>query len=220
MKNLEPGTHIKVSRNIYDHHGIYVGDDRVIHYSGLANSLEKGSIEETSLEDFLGTKNKIEIVNYQTDKSYSTSEVVDRAYSRLGEDDYNLIFNNCEHFACWCVTGCSHSQQVTAAMSTVTYVIYYHTKKSPRLRVPPLTNTAVSPIKTAPISVMPTTQATTHMLQSSVVGGLVGGGGAIATTSLVGGSAMATGLVGASIAAAPVAVPALVIGAVVGGLFS
>ena len=25
-----------------------------------------------------------------------------RAMGRLGEQDYNLLFNNCEHFATWC----------------------------------------------------------------------------------------------------------------------
>ena len=37
---------------------------------------------------------------------------VERAESRLGEHKYNLLFNNCEHFASWCKTGVSESQQV------------------------------------------------------------------------------------------------------------
>ena len=31
---------------------------------------------------------------------------------RLGEEEYNLITNNCEHFAMWCKTGESVSCQV------------------------------------------------------------------------------------------------------------
>jgi hypothetical protein len=31
---------------------------------------------------------------------------------RLGEQDYNLLFNNCEHFAHWCKTGRHRSTQV------------------------------------------------------------------------------------------------------------
>ena len=31
---------------------------------------------------------------------------------RLGEQDYNLLFNNCEHFANWCKTGRHRSSQV------------------------------------------------------------------------------------------------------------
>jgi hypothetical protein len=43
--------------------------------------------------------------------------VVKRAVSRLGERDYHLIFNNCEHFATWCKTGKHESQQVNQAVA-------------------------------------------------------------------------------------------------------
>lgn len=45
-------------------------------------------------------------------KLYSPEETVSRALSRLGEDKYNLVLNNCEHFAIWCKTGVSESLQV------------------------------------------------------------------------------------------------------------
>jgi hypothetical protein len=48
---------------------------------------------------------------------YSGKETVERARSRLGEDKYNLIFNNCEHFAVWCKTGISGSSQVSTVLS-------------------------------------------------------------------------------------------------------
>jgi len=35
-----------------------------------------------------------------------------RAMGRLGEQNYNLLFNNCEHFAHWCKTGRHRSAQV------------------------------------------------------------------------------------------------------------
>ena len=38
--------------------------------------------------------------------------MVERAKSRLGEHDYNLLFNNCEHFASWCKTGNGNSRQI------------------------------------------------------------------------------------------------------------
>ena len=43
---------------------------------------------------------------------YSPEETVARAESRLGERDYNIATNNCEHFAIWCKTGVSESTQV------------------------------------------------------------------------------------------------------------
>ncbi len=48
-------------------------------------------------------------INY---KLYSPAETVKRARSRIGEDSYSLIFNNCEHFVIWCKTGVSESHQV------------------------------------------------------------------------------------------------------------
>ena len=32
--------------------------------------------------------------------------------SRIGEQRYNLLYNNCEHFATWCKTGRHRSEQV------------------------------------------------------------------------------------------------------------
>jgi hypothetical protein len=40
-------------------------------------------------------------------------EVVQRALSKLGEEEYDLFTNNCEHFAIWCKTGSLVSDQVT-----------------------------------------------------------------------------------------------------------
>jgi hypothetical protein len=45
---------------------------------------------------------------------FSSDAVIARAESRLGEGNFHLLFNNCEHFASWCVTGISNSNQVDA----------------------------------------------------------------------------------------------------------
>ncbi|MDE5831871.1 MAG: lecithin retinol acyltransferase family protein [Desulfovibrio sp.] len=47
---------------------------------------------------------------------YTPEETISRARSRLGENRYNLLFNNCEHFAIWCKTGVSESWQVNALL--------------------------------------------------------------------------------------------------------
>ena len=43
---------------------------------------------------------------------YSPEETIARAQSRIGEKEYNLVTNNCEHFALWCKTGVAASFQV------------------------------------------------------------------------------------------------------------
>lgn len=52
-------------------------------------------------------------------KLFSPEETVRRAKSRMGENEYNLVFNNCEHFAIWCKTGISESHQVNNIMKMV-----------------------------------------------------------------------------------------------------
>ena len=43
---------------------------------------------------------------------YTPEETIQRAKSRLGEKNYSVTVNNCEHFAFWCKTGLSDSHQV------------------------------------------------------------------------------------------------------------
>ena len=89
---------------VYEHHGIDCGDGTVIHY-------RKGTetIERTSKAYFTDAR-KVYIKRYPL--RYIPDTVIQRAESRLGERKYNIIFNNCEHFATWCLTGVGYSQQV------------------------------------------------------------------------------------------------------------
>jgi Lecithin retinol acyltransferase/PspA/IM30 family len=93
-------------QGIYEHHGIDCGDGSVIHYRKPSEIIEK-----TSLETF-ARGNPIYIRRYIDGFCFIADVVVSRAQSRLGERKYNLIFNNCEHFATWCKTGISDSKQI------------------------------------------------------------------------------------------------------------
>ncbi|MCQ2417040.1 MAG: lecithin retinol acyltransferase family protein [Oscillospiraceae bacterium] len=50
---------------------------------------------------------------------YTPEETVARARSRIGETDYNLLTNNCEHFAIWCKTGVNESIQVSSMLNSL-----------------------------------------------------------------------------------------------------
>jgi hypothetical protein len=89
---------------------VYVGGGRVVHYSGLSGSWQCGPVEEVSLARFSAGR-ETRIVVHPT-SLFSQEEIVRRARSRLGENDYRLLTNNCEHFCNWCSTGVSHSRQV------------------------------------------------------------------------------------------------------------
>ena len=50
---LRIGDHLVSARRFTSHHGIYVGNGRVIHYGGLASGLQSGPVKASPLEDFL-----------------------------------------------------------------------------------------------------------------------------------------------------------------------
>lgn len=121
---LRLGTHLKVKRTGYTHHGIYVGNGNVVHYSGFAEMFKKGKIELTSIDDFMGDAGDLYRVKYPTHcEVYSDDEICERALSRLSENNYNLVTNNCEHFATWCVTGVERSEQVENIKKMTTTII-------------------------------------------------------------------------------------------------
>lgn len=89
----------------YEHHGIDCGDSTVIHYSKSGEA----TIARTSREIF-ARGSRIYTQNQPT--AFIPDVVIDRAESRLGERQYDLFFNNCEHFANWCKTGDSSCKQL------------------------------------------------------------------------------------------------------------
>lgn len=108
------GDHIFIFRAGYTHHGIDMGDGTVAHW-GLPEASEKSlldkhqaSILRTLLKDFQ-RESKLKVKKYKD--FLPADEVVERALVRLGEKGYHLVFNNCEHFACWCKTGIPESLQ-------------------------------------------------------------------------------------------------------------
>jgi hypothetical protein len=106
------GSHVVTARRGYLHHGIYVGEGKVVHYAGLVNGLRGGPVEETVLDRF--TRGRPTWVRFDVPSNFDSREVVRRARSRVGEDCYRLLTNNCEHFCEWCLRGEPRSYQVEA----------------------------------------------------------------------------------------------------------
>ncbi|QIK66283.1 lecithin retinol acyltransferase family protein [Nocardioides sp. HDW12B] len=107
--------HIYVSRGPYTHHGIDAGDGTVIHFTGEPGAAKiNASIARTSMVDFL-KGGDLKTRRYGARDDVDTTMA--RAEGRLGETGYHLVINNCEHFATWCCTGRSSSEQVRGAGS-------------------------------------------------------------------------------------------------------
>jgi len=113
---LAPGTHLVTLRRGYMHHGIYVGRGMVVHYAGLSRFLHSGPVEEVTMSRF-SMGRPVRIIEYSESK-YSPREIVRRARSRLGENDYQVLRNNCEHFCNWCISDRSHSTQVESPLAS------------------------------------------------------------------------------------------------------
>jgi Lecithin retinol acyltransferase len=105
-------SHLVTSRRGYLHHGIYVGDRKVVHYSGLVHGLRRGPVEEVPLAYF--ARGQRVWVREDAPSDFDVGEIVRRARSRVGEDRYRLLTNNCEHFCEWCLRGMARSFQVEA----------------------------------------------------------------------------------------------------------
>ena len=101
--------HLEVPRQhgLFNHHGIDLGDGTVAHY------LEGREILRSPLEEF-SRGQPLRVISHPD--SSPVGVTLWRAMGRLGEQDYNLLFNNCEHFATWCKTGRHRSGQVDSVL--------------------------------------------------------------------------------------------------------
>ena len=111
---LPIGSHLVSSRNGYEHHGIYVGNGRVVHYAGFAGSAHRGPVEEVEIQRFAAGHPLS--IRATPAARYIGEEAVCRARSRLGENRYRLLTNNCEHFCAWVLLGESRSEQVHCSL--------------------------------------------------------------------------------------------------------
>jgi hypothetical protein len=113
---FEPGDHLQVRRPfLYNHHGIYVSDDRVIQFGTGISDKPKARIEAVSLTDFEkgGTA---EVVRHGRSSPFTGYhpppdapwKIIERAEFLLKLQPklrYNLIGHNCEHIANMCACG-------------------------------------------------------------------------------------------------------------------
>ncbi|WP_414550514.1 lecithin retinol acyltransferase family protein [Anabaena sp. CCY 0017] len=115
---MAKGDHIyrsmKISGRMTTHHGIDCGDGTVIHYHGTIT--DQKIIRLVSRYVFADGET---IFTEKYGKCDSPEVVVQRAISKLGEQKYNLLFNNCEHFAHYCKTGRSDSKQVNKFVAPI-----------------------------------------------------------------------------------------------------
>ncbi len=110
------GDHIYVVRIGFSHHGVDIGDGFAIHWNSPDGSKRSSRVRRTTIEEF--ADGGIVCVRPYGMRD-SADDAVARAESMLGRAGYDLVFDNCEHFASWCVTGVLSGEQVETAASGV-----------------------------------------------------------------------------------------------------
>ena len=132
----------------YDHYGIYTGRGKIIHFSNEGSDFGSDiRVRRATLSQFKNGASNVFVVDFEAYRDYrenpdlfdfaglfklaidsffgnemtiySPEETVERAESQLGREGYNLVFNNCEHFAVWCKTGVKESSQVQRFLEAI-----------------------------------------------------------------------------------------------------
>ena len=191
---MKIGDHLISPRTAYSHHGLYVGDGNVIHYTGFAKTKVDGVIAITSLREFCQGRS-VRIKHHKT-RIFSHEKSIGRAKTRLGENWYNVLLNNCEHFVTWCIYGLPISRQVNnVILGTIGYKVFTQTATKKMMASIPL-NTAISTIaqgkRTTDIARFAISASSCTFIRGSTASGLatVGSGlGGCATSGILAGAA-------------------------------
>lgn len=137
-RNLYVGDVMRVVRSLagtipYYHYCIYVGAGEVIHFTGGGENSQPSEnvIKRTSTEMFFKDAEMMEILKFpaeihhenSTFKTFPPASAAKRANTRLGELNYDLATNNCEHFVMWCRTGIEFSSQVLGARDFILSIL-------------------------------------------------------------------------------------------------
>lgn len=124
MKEPYIGAHIRVQIQSIYHHGIYIGNDEVIQF-GLLNDMlkpkEEVKVLVSSIEEFLqGGFLEVRVFDRKERKIKNDDlKIVEIAKSKLGEDGYDIVHNNCEHFANFCIFNKKESKQIDDIRSEI-----------------------------------------------------------------------------------------------------
>ena len=158
FSQLQKGDHIAFERlkGSYWHHAIVEDVEtendaiKVIEYSNSAKEFLQDNSSppknpgkaKVRRYKYSGSQDGLYLIKHKNIEPADT--VVCRAKSRLGEKKYHLLRNNCEHFALWCKTGISSSEQVENIEKTLRESVDEIVKTAPLALVATLATRAAS----------------------------------------------------------------------------
>lgn len=135
LKAAEYGDMVRVKLGKVYHYGIFADENEVIQFGPPPVNgarLKDSEIEVcvTDVYGFLcgGFMEVAEPERKEKKKRRSAEETVSTARSRVGERGYNILYNNCEHFAYECAFGekyCSQTEALRAAWHSLPILDVY-----------------------------------------------------------------------------------------------
>lgn len=114
----DPGSPVRVKTGFYYHYGIFISEEEVIQF-GLPDGPSRPASEirvlASDVYTFLqGGNLEVGTPDRQECKRlHSASDIIACARSRLGQDGYDLLHNNCEHFMNACLFGEAFSPTIS-----------------------------------------------------------------------------------------------------------
>ncbi|XP_013790827.1 uncharacterized protein LOC106474682 [Limulus polyphemus] len=99
LTSLEPADHLVFPGGLLHprHHAIFVEHDGLGKVKIIHNTSKQGVVKE-----WVDFKPPVYRVQYRTIECHPPHKVLDRARSKLATNEYNILWNNCKHFAKWC----------------------------------------------------------------------------------------------------------------------
>jgi len=127
---LQAGDHIswptRAASGMLNHHAIVVAARggskfKVIHATGNDGpAKDRCSVCEQIIDFEPEIRNaRLRRYDYAPDDCNEPAEVIQNGRSKLGKFDYDVLNNNCEHFAQWCKTGNRQSRQADVAKALI-----------------------------------------------------------------------------------------------------
>ncbi|MEZ8485599.1 lecithin retinol acyltransferase family protein [Vibrio lentus] len=115
MEHLQPGDHLVVNVDVFgitEHHGLYIGNDEVIHLCAHSKQVILSCLATFSDEKEIRVKRR----------ALYPQDAIDYARHQLGKRGYDVATNNCEHFVNRCLKQRHTSNQVSNSGHAIVHV--------------------------------------------------------------------------------------------------
>jgi len=118
LKEIEIGDMVRIPMSEFYHYGICTGEDRIVQFGepviGTLKAADEIKVMAVTISEFLkGAFAEVAVFDKKELKRKKTvDEIVSKAEESIGKGGYDILYNNCEHFANECVFGMHASSHV------------------------------------------------------------------------------------------------------------